>query len=72
MIIDKLLEASSEALNGGDEHRMGRCPEFIEEWVPQIVTELDRLYGENERLKRELALTQSQLLEAEAKIEELE
>lgn len=70
-MIDELLAASEAALSGGDEHRMWRCPEFIEEWVPRFVTSYENMNGEIELLKRKLALTESQLLEAEAQIEEL-
>lgn len=71
-MIDELLEAASTAMDGDDEHRMGRCPEFIEDWIPKIVTKFENDKAEIEYLKRKLALAESELLDAEERIKELE
>lgn len=45
---------------------------FVEKWVPKFVTDYENMKGEINLLKRKLALTEAQLLEAEAKVKELE
>lgn len=71
-MITELLNATEFALNGGDEYRMGRCPEFIEEWVPKIVSRIEQLEKQLAEAKTLAAFTEAELLEAQAKIKELE
>jgi hypothetical protein len=67
-VIDQLLEAAEAALTGGDERRT----EFIEDWVPKLVTHIQELEAKLSEARNLAALDEAQLLEAEAKLKELE
>lgn len=71
-MITELLEATEKATSQrcGD----GWCEAlaFVEEWVPKIVNRIEELEKQLAEAKTLAAMTEAELLEAQAKIKELE
>ena len=68
-MIAQLLDAAEKANN--TECYCGAVT-FIDEWVPQVVTRIEELEKQLSEAKSLAAMLESQLLEAEDKIKELE
>lgn len=68
-MINELLEATEAALSTGDE-TLSR--QLIEEWVPKLVNRIEELEKKLAEALTLAAMTEAELLEAQAKIKELE
>ncbi len=69
MMIVLLLEATEATLSSKDETLS--C-QFIEEWVPKIVTRIEELEKQLGETKTLASMMEAELLEAQEKIKELE